>query len=472
LPGQPDRDLPSGQRLAILVALLGLAALGWLYLHVVAADMAAMGDMTMAMPSKGPVDLALLLAMWWIMMIGMMLPSAAPMILTFATISRRRRERGQPYAPTALFVAGYVLAWGGFSVAATLAQWGLERAALLAPMSMATTSAWLGGLLFLAAGLYQLTPLKQACLRACRSPFDFALNHWRDGNAGALGMGIAHGLYCLGCCWVLMTLLFVGGVMNLLWVAALAAVVLVEKLLPLGAWTARIGGVLLIGWGAWLLVATAAGGSAFPAGGLNGKDGPGARRVDVLGPLIKARRRHVRRGQDGDFFRPLRHVGRSPAVHQHLRPLAAAGQRVGTASVIEGGLALLDLRVRLGGGSGWRRRVGLAEGAVAGRREQPGGQHRRRQDCAHCLPPCRNAAASAYPESSGEASEHSRRHQNQDALSTWLRSGRPAAKARQLSAMISNRRSSRYGPCPAMCGVSNTLGNAQSGCSFGSGSCS
>jgi predicted metal-binding membrane protein len=251
----PLIDLMLRQRVVIAAALAGLTALCWLYLFVAAADMRAMGDMAMPMPRepKGAVDLVLLLVMWWVMMAGMMLPGAAPMILTFATVNRRRRARGQPYAPTALFAAGYLLAWGGFSVAATLSQWGLERLALLSPMDMTTTSGRLGGLLFVAAGLYQLTPLKQACLAVCRSPFDFVVNQWRDGAAGALRMGLSHGLYCLGCCWILMALLFVGGVMNLLWVAVLAAVVLIEKLFPLGVWMARISGVLLAAYGIGLL---------------------------------------------------------------------------------------------------------------------------------------------------------------------------------------------------------------------------
>ena len=258
-PGPPTAapllDLMLRQRVVIAAALAGLTALCWLYLFAAAADMRAMGAMAMPMPMepKGAADLVLLLVMWWVMMAGMMLPGAAPMILVFATVNRRRRARGQPYAPTALFAAGYLLAWGGFSVAATLAQWGLERLALLSPMDMTTTSARLGGLLFLAAGLYQLTPLKQACLAVCRSPFDFVVNHWRDGAAGALRMGLSHGLYCLGCCWILMALLFVGGVMNLLWVAVLAAVVLVEKLFPLGVWMARVSGVLLAAYGVGLL---------------------------------------------------------------------------------------------------------------------------------------------------------------------------------------------------------------------------
>jgi predicted metal-binding membrane protein len=241
------------ERIAIGSALGGLALLSWLYLLDEATQMAAM-DPDMAMPPMGARDLVLLLVMWWIMMVGMMLPSAAPMILTFARINRGKRARGQTYTPTALFTAGYLLAWGGFSVAATLAQWGLERASLLAPMAMKTTSPLLGGLLFIAAGLYQLTPLKSVCLRSCRSPFDFVVNHWRDGAGGALRMGVEHGLYCLGCCWILMALLFAVGAMNLLWVAALAAVVLVEKLFPAGLWIARIGGLLLIAWGAWLIV--------------------------------------------------------------------------------------------------------------------------------------------------------------------------------------------------------------------------
>jgi predicted metal-binding membrane protein len=246
--------LLTSQRVAIVAALAGLVVLCWLYLFDEARQMAAM-DQDMVMPPKDAVDLLLLLAMWWIMMIGMMLPSAAPMILTFATINRGRRTRGQPYTPTALFTAGYLLAWGGFSVAATLAQWALERASLLAPMAMKTTSPLLGGLLFIAAGVYQFTPLKRACLRSCRSPFDFVMNHWRDGADGAVRMGLAHGLYCLGCCWILMALLFAVGAMNLVWVAVLTVVVLVEKLFPAGDWISRIGGVLLVAWGVRLLSA-------------------------------------------------------------------------------------------------------------------------------------------------------------------------------------------------------------------------
>jgi len=248
-------DLLRHQRVVILAALAAIAALAWLYLFLAAADMTtAMAgmDRTMVMPPRGSTELLLLFAMWWVMMVGMMLPSVAPVILTFATVNRNRRARGEPYVPSALFTAGYLMAWGGFSFIATLAQEVLERANLLSPMDMMTGSRLLGGLLFLAAGLYQFTPVKLACLRLCRSPLDFVINHWRDGPDGALRMGFTHGLYCLGCCWVLMLLLFVGGVMNLLWVAFLGVVVLAEKL-SAGPWMGRIGGGLMMVYGVWLL---------------------------------------------------------------------------------------------------------------------------------------------------------------------------------------------------------------------------
>jgi predicted metal-binding membrane protein len=239
----------------IAASLTGIVVLAWLYLWREAAGMnaAVAGmDRAMAMPPRGAIDAALLLAMWWVMMAGMMLPSAAPMILTFATVNRQRKARGQAFVPTTLFVAGYLLAWAGFSVAVTLLHCGLERAGLVSPMDMAANAHWLGGALFLAAGLYQFTPLKQACLRLCWSPLEFLLVRWREGAAGALAMGLSHGLYCLGCCWVLMLLLFTGGVMNLAWVAALAAIVLLEKLVS-HPWVSRLGGVVLAAYGGWLL---------------------------------------------------------------------------------------------------------------------------------------------------------------------------------------------------------------------------
>jgi predicted metal-binding membrane protein len=152
-----------------------------------------------------------------------------------------------------MFVGGYLVVWGVFSLAATAAQWALQQGALLSPM-LALTSPLAGGVLFILAGIYQLTPLKNACLRQCRSPFAFVLNHWRDGRYGALRMGASHGLYCLGCCWVLMVLLFAVGVMNLIGVAAIAALVFVEKLMRGGVWVGRVGGGAMAVFGVWLMV--------------------------------------------------------------------------------------------------------------------------------------------------------------------------------------------------------------------------
>ncbi len=242
-------------RTMILVALAGLTGISWLYLIDLAADMGGgvSGAMGASLTTWSAYRFLLMFVMWWVMMVGMMVPSAAPMILTFATINRRRRGRDQPFVPTAVFAAGYLAAWGAFSAAATIVQWGLEEAALLSPM-MVSTSPVLGGLLFIAAGVYQWTPLKHACLRKCRSPLSFLITRWRDGNRGALLLGIEHGAYCLGCCWFIMALLFVGGVMNLLWVAFIAAVVFVEKLFPAGERLARASGVLMVAAGVYMLL--------------------------------------------------------------------------------------------------------------------------------------------------------------------------------------------------------------------------
>lgn len=254
----PSR-LPLGRRAAILAALAAVAVICWLYLWLQAGATAGRTGMSgMAMPAPLAAwsvgDLALTVALWWIMMLAMMLPSAAPMVLMFAAINRSRRARGRTIVPTTVFAAGYALAWGGFGVAASLAQWALERAALVSPQTLRAVPT-LGAAIAIAAGLYQLTPLKTACLVKCRSPFDFVLNRWRDGAIGALRMGLGHGLYCLGCCWMLMALLFAGGAMSLLWMAALTGFVMLEKLVPAGLWLTRAGGVLLLGFGAYLLAA-------------------------------------------------------------------------------------------------------------------------------------------------------------------------------------------------------------------------
>lgn len=235
--------------------LAGVVVLAWAYIFYLASGMESMGTgMEVAMPhmrSWGPADFILLFIMWGVMMVAMMVPSAAPMVLMFATVNRRRRQRQGPFVPTGVFLLGYVVVWAVFSALATLAQWGLHSAALLSPM-MVSTSPLLGGALLVSAGIFQLTPFKNACLTHCRSPLGFLLNDWREGTRGALNMGLHHGSYCVGCCWVLMSLLFVAGVMNLLWVAIIAAFVLVEKVAPAGHWVGRATGLLLMVWGAWM----------------------------------------------------------------------------------------------------------------------------------------------------------------------------------------------------------------------------
>ena len=199
------------------------------------------------------MEVGALVVMWAVMMVAMMTPAAARMILMFATIHRRRAADGRPAVPTAIFVFGYLVVWTSYSIAAALAQVSLHAAALLSP-GLATTSPLLGGGLLVAAGIFQWTPLKRACLAACRSPLSFLMNGWHEGRRGAFVMGLRHGLYCLGCCWALMALLFVAGVMNLLWIAAIALAVLVEKVVPHGDQVGRLTGAALIAAGVLLVV--------------------------------------------------------------------------------------------------------------------------------------------------------------------------------------------------------------------------
>jgi predicted metal-binding membrane protein len=187
------------------------------------------------------------------MMVAMMVPTAAPMTLMYAAVARKAAAQHNPLAPTFVFVAGYITMWAIFSLAATVAQHALDQAALLSPM-MVSASARLGAAILIAAGLYQLTPLKNACLKNCRTPAHFMSRYWRTGNLGAFRMGLRLGAYCVGCCWILMGLLFVGGVMNLLWIAALTLLVATEKLAPKGEILAKALGALMIGAGAVRLI--------------------------------------------------------------------------------------------------------------------------------------------------------------------------------------------------------------------------
>jgi predicted metal-binding membrane protein len=240
---------------AIVGAGLGvLVALAWLYISRLATAGSGPG-MAMTMPEArgwGAGDVVLLFIMWAVMMVAMMLPSAAPMILLFTLVNRRRVEQGRPVARTGVFVAGYVLVWSAYSALAAAGQWALHEAALLS--DVAAVGPRLGGALLVAAGLYQWTPLKRACLTACRSPLAFLMTQWREGPWGALQMGLRHGAYCVGCCWALMALLFVAGVMNLLWVVAIATFVLIEKVVPGGERLGRAASALMAAAGLWLLL--------------------------------------------------------------------------------------------------------------------------------------------------------------------------------------------------------------------------
>jgi predicted metal-binding membrane protein len=243
-------------RIIVLSGLAAITALSWVYVLSLASDMQPMEMGTeMAMPRMqawGVSDFGLTFGMWAAMMVAMMTPSAAPMILMFAGVNRRRREQQVSYVPTSVFLAGYLVVWTAFGVLATTAQWGLHAVSLLSP-AMAITSPVLGGVLLVAAGIYQWTPLKHACLSKCRSPLGFVLHEWREGRWGALLMGLKHGGYCVGCCWSLMALLLVAGVMNLLWVAAIAGFVLLEKVAPAGERWGRVAGMVLVGWGVWMV---------------------------------------------------------------------------------------------------------------------------------------------------------------------------------------------------------------------------
>jgi predicted metal-binding membrane protein len=255
--GQPSA-LSRRDRIVISSCLVLLTALAWAYLIHLDREMSAameygqmMADMGMAMDEPWKTaDGVLAFAMWAVMMVGMMTPSAAPVVLLFAAM---RRGSGRLPGVVFAFGAGYLLVWVLFSAVAALAQWALHQAALLSP-AMTTSSVRLGAAILIAAGVYQLTPFKGTCLAHCRSPLGFLMSHWREGTTGALRMGIAHGTYCLGCCWALMCVLFVVGVMNLLWVAAMAVFVLVEKVGPAGIWVARTAGVAMIASGTYVLI--------------------------------------------------------------------------------------------------------------------------------------------------------------------------------------------------------------------------
>jgi predicted metal-binding membrane protein len=240
-------------RWLVLLALLAISALALGYTAWLATDfdMSAMMAPRFAPWSAGHV--AFMSAMWVVMMIGMMTPSVAPMVLIYAGIARQAAARGTPFAAAGWFAFGYLLAWIAFALVATLAQWWLESRALIAPM-MAGTSRVVGGVVLMAAGVYQWLPVKQACLTQCSAPLAFVQRHggFASSARGSVRLGLLHGLYCIGCCWTLMALLFVFGVMNLAWIAGLMVYVLLERLVPQPRVMARVAGLVAIGAGLWL----------------------------------------------------------------------------------------------------------------------------------------------------------------------------------------------------------------------------
>jgi len=266
-------------RIVVAGALATLVVFAWVYIIWLAGSMnmegagadADMPGMAMPMQSADPgsimgpemrewsaAEFVFMFAMWAVMMVGMMTPSAAPMILIYARVGRHAAPAGKPLAATGFFAGGYLLAWFVFSLFATISQWGLEKALLLNP-AMASASNALSGIILVAAGLYQWTPLKDTCLANCQAPLSFIQRHggFRRDAFGSLRVGFQHGLYCIGCCWALMGLLFVGGLMNVLWIAAIAIFVLAEKILPAGRLLSRIAGTALILGGVWLVTVNA-----------------------------------------------------------------------------------------------------------------------------------------------------------------------------------------------------------------------
>ena len=251
----------------IVLGGLGIvSALAWAYMAYLSWGNTGDGGMGMSIVGSGPqvmpwtaVDFGLMYLMWAVMMTAMMVPTAAPMILIFARVNRNRRDQEKPYVPTSVFLSGYLVIWFGFAFVAALSQWGLHEAAVMTSMMGSVTPA-LGGALLIAAGLFQWTPLKYVCVNHCRTPMGFIMSEWRDGSGGALNMGLRHGFYCLGCCWFLMSLMFVAGVMNLLWMAGIAAYMLLEKVVstgPRGNWLSWTTGLVLVGEGVWLLTRAA-----------------------------------------------------------------------------------------------------------------------------------------------------------------------------------------------------------------------
>ncbi len=262
-----DSGSRNKDRFIVIIGLATLVVISWAYLMYVSNGMS---DMDMAHGSNDGMGMSVMkpdlpmpwvigdwvsmFVMWTVMMIGMMIPSASPMILLFSRVNRQKKDGGKPYVGTFIFVFGYVVIWGVFSALATILNYLLHSNSLMSGMMGQSDSMLFAGCLLIAAGIFQWTPLKNACLTKCRTPMGFLMTEWREGPSGAWAMGLKHGIYCVACCWLIMALLFVLGVMNLVWIAVLSLFVLIEKIVPNGLWVGRVSGIALIVWGALLLV--------------------------------------------------------------------------------------------------------------------------------------------------------------------------------------------------------------------------
>jgi predicted metal-binding membrane protein len=244
------------EQLLVSSCLAAVIMISWAYMLHMAWGMSGAGaEITLAcLMNWGSGNIAHMFIMWAIMMVAMMFPSATPMILMFTTLNEGQREIQRPLIPTGLFVLGYFLVWTSYSALAAMAQWGLHVATLLSH-NLVITSPLLGGILLVAAGVFQWTPFRDACMSKCRSPLGFLMAEWREGRLGALIMGLKHGLNCVGCCWLLMLLSFVLGIMNMVWMAIVTGFMLVEKAYPRSQWVSRTSGLILIAWGLWVAAA-------------------------------------------------------------------------------------------------------------------------------------------------------------------------------------------------------------------------
>ena len=240
-------------RLFLISGLLLISLLSWwyiiyLYRQMYPMNMNALFFAMPMTPAWTTTDFLLLFLMWLVMMVAMMTPSVAPLILLFALVNRQRKTQKNPFVHSIYLFAGYLSAWTFFSLLATVLQWGLQQISWLNP-EMIVTNRIAGSIILIVAGLFQFTRLKQACLYYCQTPIDFIHRKWKEGRSGAFKMGVANGIYCLGCCWLLMVLLFVSGIMNLLWIALISLFVLLEKLIPNLKWISYSAGIGLVIYG-------------------------------------------------------------------------------------------------------------------------------------------------------------------------------------------------------------------------------